>query len=344
MKWLFLSVLLFPVIGSAQNFQPVASHHVRFFDRSESGSYDLYGMRIDSVVIDGTDSIYFNYPASRDHNSNAGLDCRFKRYSFVGSSVIVKDNGWTHFVNQDEDTIKINHLAQLNDTWPVLNISSNSIVWATVTDVSSQAILGMNDNVKTISFMLRAANNSVLAHPMNGKTIKIGETFGLVKSIDFHHFPDHIEDSFHDDIFLVGAEGFNLGLRRPREELLFKEFNIGDEFAFRYSVNYHGVGQGGFNAEQYDTLIQIIDKQTQPQLQYTLAIHSHSRVYQTDPLLGPIYVHDYSSATSAYLGHGFFPFYNDSICHRMPFEMFRLRYGDLSFNTEYEINGDTVSF
>ena len=326
----------------AQDYQPIASNHVRFYDRGEPEDFDEYGLRVDSVVTDGTDSIYYNYLASRDYDgSNWNGGCDFKRYSWVGSSVVLKPNGWTFFVTESDDTIKINQTAQINDTWVALSLSTDSIIWANVTSNSNQSVLGLNDNVKVISFVMKDENNATIPHHINGSTIQIGEMFGLIKSMDLFHFPSFIEDSFHDNISLNGAEDLGVSVRRPKNELLFEEFEVGDEFAYRYRVGYHDPFMP--NAEVYDTLVQIIDKQTQPSLSYTVLKYSSSRTYQVDPMTGPYYATQYASDTYSYSNHTLYPFYDDSICERMPFEMFDFLY-DPSFNTVYEVAGDTLSF
>jgi hypothetical protein len=341
-KPLSLIVLgLLPVASIGQNYQPVASQHVRFFDRNEPEDFDEYGLRIDSVTTNGTDSTYYNYLASRDY---AGFgdngDCRFKRYSWIGTPVTVKANGWTFFVNEVQDTVKIHHEALLNDTWPALHLSSDSIVWATVTDISAQTVLGISDNVKTISFTMKDASNATLTHHINGSTMQIGETLGLVKSFDLYHFPNYLEAWFHDNISLTGAEDLNAGIRRPKIELLFEEFQIGDEFAFRTRVNYHDPAI--WNAEVYDTLIQIIDKQSQPELQYTLAVHTSSRTYFVDQNLGPTFVNQYSSFTTIATDHRFYPFYEHHSWMNMPSEMYERAMIDKSFNNAYEYINDTL--
>lgn len=339
---LILFTALCPMLVFAQDYQPIASNHVRFYDRGEPEDFDEYGLRVDSVVTDGTDSIYYNYLASRDYDgSNWNGGCDFKRYSWVGSSVVLKPNGWSFFVTEREDTLKINHAAQINDTWVALNVSTDSIIWATVTNNSNQSVLGLNDNVKVISFVMKDENNTTIQHPINGSSIRIGEMLGLIKSVDLYHFPSFIESSFHDNITLSGAEDLGIGLRRPKRELLFAEFEVGDEFAYRYRVGYHDPFTP--NAEVYDTLVQIIDKQSQPSLSYTVLKYSSSRTYQVDPMTGPYYATQYASDTYSYSNHTLYPFYDDSICERMPFEMFDFLY-DPSFNTVYEVAGDTLSF
>ncbi len=332
-----------------QDYQPIMSNHVRFYDRGQSEGYDEYGIKIDSIAVNGTDSIYYNYLATRDYNGygfGGGTgECDFKQYSWVGNPVIVKNDGWTYFVNQDQDSIKVNHSAQLAQTWPALQISSNSIVWATVTNVGSDNILGIVDNVKTIEFNLYHSNGQPLSHYLNGTKIKIGETLGLVEGLDLYHFPNYIEDTFLGSFPLTGIDEMNLGIRRPGTETLFEEFEVGDEFAYKVYQNIHQP----ISTDHFNYLITVIQKTTLPQPEYTVVIYESATITDWD-FTGITYTTSYSIDTAVYNNLGFFLFYDTLIGRKMPSEMFD-NSGPLEnsntakgFTTGYRIINDSLTF
>jgi hypothetical protein len=184
LRTLAFAIFLLPKIGLAQDYQMVRSDFVHFF-LDENGND--HGMRMDTIFVEGSDSVLMNYLTFR-HPDLEVIDACVP--SWLGAKTVVRPNGENLFFNSDGDTIHIETLAQLNDNWSLFTINPTSYLEAAVTDVSFTAILDSAVEVKTISIQSRDLLGNPLVHPLNGKTIKISNSLGIIQGFDFHLFPN----------------------------------------------------------------------------------------------------------------------------------------------------------
>lgn len=217
---LFLLLSFQPIF--AQDYQIVRSDFVRFF-ADTAGEH--HGIKIDSVQVVGTDSVFYNYLHVR-HNRIEPYHATMTApsASFVGTKIVVKSDGITLFFNENNDTIWIDSQAELNESWNLMVSDSGTSVRATISQVQNESILDSLVQVKTINLQLLDANENNLAHPLNDATIRVSNTLGLIECPDLHLFPNQIEQ-----FAITGMEKPNRGVFRPSCGE-YHEHSVGDEY------------------------------------------------------------------------------------------------------------------
>jgi hypothetical protein len=214
---LFLSLLL-PVLGYAQNYNPLQFGPKTYF--TNSNGY-LRGMRIDSVGAVGADSVYYPYRSARVVGYNYDysvfpLTTDFDGGSWLGKRVIKQNNGTWLFDNIWNDTVVIKSQAAVGDAWPFFNDVTNISYIATVTSIDTMTVLGSVDSVKTIQITADTAGIPRTWDPVNNFQIKLSKDHGFVQAIDLYTFPYHMPDSSSDilflDFYLDFVIGRNIGL------------------------------------------------------------------------------------------------------------------------------------
>jgi hypothetical protein len=228
-RTIVITFILLPSLGVCQDYQTVRSDFVHFF-LDENGSD--HGMRMDSVFVDGSDSILMNYLTLRYPNYDV-IDAYVP--SWLGAKTVIRPNGKNLFFNSGGDTIHIETLAQLNDGWNLFSLDPASYLEGTVTDISPSVILDSAIEVKTISLQRKDLLGNPLAHALNGKTIKISSSLGILQGFDFHLFPD---DTIQIEI--AGMENPDRGLYRLTWHQIY-DFQVGDEFHYKHEDDNPGL-------------------------------------------------------------------------------------------------------
>ncbi|HET6244860.1 MAG: T9SS type A sorting domain-containing protein [Bacteroidetes bacterium] len=235
----------------AQNYQTVLSNRIGYFEDSNK---DVRCIRIDSVLPQ-TDSIFFPAP-----NINFDGEC-FTPYgpSWLGSMVIVKNDGYNLYFNKDKDTVKIKTIASLNETWTAFQIQDSIVITAKVIQITLSSFVGVSDSTKTIEFKVYDKAMVPMNHDLNNKTIILSKNHGWVKVLNFNLFPHLYSFSpFYIDLLqeyaLIGLSDPQVGIQNL---LWFQvhDFQIGDEIHSEYYNN--GVYNGSFS---YSTTIKTIEK------------------------------------------------------------------------------------
>lgn len=244
MRVLLPLLLLLPALLFAQDYQTVRSDFIHFF-LDENGND--HGLEIDSVEVNGNDSVFYNYSTLR-FPDYAVIDAFVP--SWVGGGVIIKSNGDNYFFNVDLDSILIKTQALLNESWPVLHLDGSAFIQGEVTAHQPESVLGITDSVKTISLQALDNLSNPINHPINGSTLKLSKSRGLTQGLDFHYFPNDTTE-----ISLVGSENPSAGLHRFPRSLIY-DYQIGDEF------HYEGHESFWFgNPDQHKRIIRVIDIQ-----------------------------------------------------------------------------------
>lgn len=201
-------MLLIPFFGTAQDYQMVRSDFIRFF-ADEDG--DHHGIKIDSVETVGADSILYNYWHIRANYINSFSATLISHTpSFVGRKVVVRPNGVNLLFNRNDDTVRINTLSGLNESWNLMNLDSGSYIRATISEIQNQLILDSLVETKTITLQLLDSNENPLPHVVNGESILISKTLGIIACPDMYYFPNEIHRFSID-----GMEKPNRGIFRP---------------------------------------------------------------------------------------------------------------------------------
>lgn len=233
MKPLQLLLFLFPVLGSAQEYQLVRSNFIHFFQSESGDTLRTHGFKPDSVIYLNGDSVFYNYVHTRQNEG--GCEIMPFSPSFLGSKVVVGSDGWTYLFNQNLDTISINTQSLPNDSFVSHRISEDSLVTTTVTGIQQETWLDSITNVKTFEFQLTNSMGVELAHPVNDLVLKISETLGVLEMPDMFIFPN--DSALYS---LVGMEQPNRGVHRMTYDEVY-DFEVGNEFHHLENVSgYNG--------------------------------------------------------------------------------------------------------
>jgi type IX secretion system substrate protein len=175
-----LALFILPRLMYAQDYQTVRSDRVVSFENKLNN--DLKFLRIDSVLVNQSDSVF--YPFFNIRSDDAYCYTPYGS-SWIGEKVIIRQDGYNLFFNKNGDTIKINTRAQLNNTWVCYN-ARDTIIVAKVISHDTMGFLGLKDSVKEISFQVFDTAMNVISVDLNGLTIQISKNYGLVRTLNFY--------------------------------------------------------------------------------------------------------------------------------------------------------------
>ncbi|MCX6290647.1 MAG: T9SS type A sorting domain-containing protein [Bacteroidetes bacterium] len=226
----FLISLFISTTAIAQDWQTVLSNRSACFEFSNYqdiyNAKELRVIKVDSIAMYGGDSMFFNYQTIRDmYVGGSSFACyQLNDTGWIGSSILIKNNGDNVFFNEQNDSIIIKTLAGVGIAWRLFELGSGNYLEAEITSSQVETILGVNDSVKTI--LLNAKNNlgQPVIHAMNNKVIKISKQHGILTPYRFFYFPGDTTQ------FIVS------GITNPDygRQLLTKHdiynFNVGDLF------------------------------------------------------------------------------------------------------------------
>lgn len=195
----FLTFLLcaFSFIGNAQNYQPINSHSLQvFYQENAYAEYDvgnMWGTRIDSVVVDGSDTIFFNYPIVRDtasENGNLiGERCLwYNAANWNGPETGISTENVALFKNLQEESIAIHYSAPTDSTWLAYVYPNGDSLMASVDSITFTDDEWIADSLKIVSFQ-RISNGVLVQDEISGKTLELYKSHGFRKMIDFVKFP-----------------------------------------------------------------------------------------------------------------------------------------------------------
>lgn len=248
-KTLLLSLITLLCFNSyAQNYrcvQPGAKHYF-----INDGNY-LRGIRVDSVRISGTDTIIYPFRSPRGrYELNQKLN--MSSGSWLGKTIIEKQDGTSLFDNYWGDTVVIKTRAALYDKWIFYDDTTKIFYEAEVTRIDTQTINGQLDSVKTITLWAKDNNGVVSSDVLNNTQILISKSFGFVQVCDLYIFPLHEPgkpykrgfDYFLDNYCNTNSSGkinyiFRLTDFHSPTNFEINDFHIGDEFGYSY-YNYGG--------------------------------------------------------------------------------------------------------
>ncbi len=203
---------------SAYNYQSVYSHRASLFADSNK---NLRGMRIDSVALDGQDSVF--YPLKNIQKLDQYCYTPYGA-SWLGSKILIKP-GWNYFFNKDNDTIKIKTDAKYHEAWIMLK-TKDVLEEAIITGIDTMTVLGVVDSVKTID-ITGYGNDYVLS------IILLSKHYGIIKTCNLYNFTkyfDYIQgsDNYFEIYSLVGITNPKIGVQNLTWFDVF-DFQVGDE-------------------------------------------------------------------------------------------------------------------
>lgn len=226
-----VSLILFSAFIHAQNYQTFNSGRISYF---EDAGHNVKSLRIESVHFD-TDSVLFPMGNIRPIDWNCYSP---SGSSWLGGKIILNSNGQNLFFNKNSDTVFIKTTALLNEVWVAFQIPGSIIVTAQVSDVDTLSFLGLSDSVKYISFQVYNQDMTPINHVLNAYEIVLSKDFGMVKTLNFYHFPD-IEVCDFDCQFI--GEYYIVGMSNPLAGI--NNFTSLDIYNFQPGDELH-VGEG----------------------------------------------------------------------------------------------------
>jgi len=217
--------------ASAQDYQNICMPGITFY-KSAAGSYQAF--RRDSILLPGNnDTIFFSYPTIL--NASIYICGDTSNGSLLGRKIYKKSNGWFYFFNENNDSIKINSQAGLNEVWRFCALTGSNYVQAKVTSVITVPVLETTDQVKVITLQAKDGSNNNMAHILNGKSILLSRHYGLDKMLFIYSVPT--------DTTLYTLDGKTNPLM-GNQDLTWQnvyDYQVGDVFHRSYMHTYHGV-------------------------------------------------------------------------------------------------------
>lgn len=241
-------LLLFSLAVEAQNWENICSPGITSFTNPVNR---IYSFRQDSAkIVPGTfyDSIYRSFNIIRMLQS--GQTCYDTVYgSILGNKVYRKFNGTFIFSNHDGDSIFIRTGADLNQSWKIFLLPNSAYLLATVSEITTDSVCGVQDEVKVITLQAKNASNQDIYNIFNNKQIILSKDYGLTRTYDMVTFPTDTTP-----LLLIGKSTPVIGVQDFSVAETFN-YNAGDEF---HSTYYEGCTLGG-SLEK--TIMKVLAKQ-----------------------------------------------------------------------------------
>jgi hypothetical protein len=176
--FIFCFYLLAGTALNAQNWQTVYSDRVQYFD-SGVNAINIISFKLDG---NGTDSIFFNYPALVVDNSYYESDGFGDSVSWLGKRILIKSNGANCFVNGLDDTLIIKTNAKEKESWEFLR-NSNTLIIATIDSISYRDYNGFLDSVKHISLsvIVNSSRYKLMVKGLDKKQIWLSKYNGFIR-------------------------------------------------------------------------------------------------------------------------------------------------------------------
>lgn len=189
MKKLFLIIpffCLWTISVSAQNYKCFPKDSgIYWFTNID---HYLRGIRIDSILASGADTLYFPYHTDRYDPVSGYFDTAGA--SWIGKKIIQKTDGTFLFGNAYNDTVIIKTQAQLGDSWEFYNDSGKTNYIATVTSLDTMTILGSLDSIKKIT--IKAYRYGLDSNDLvNNFSFILSKDHGFAQIFDLYNFPYH---------------------------------------------------------------------------------------------------------------------------------------------------------
>lgn len=244
MKKLFfiLAFSLFTLSLFSQNYGLIRSDKTYNFSTtgvqvlsSYVSSPVIQSIQIYSVVVEGTDSLFYNPQTLRHQEDYSYYECPIRlEASWIGKHVQTQAEGMFLFFNQQDDTIRIHSQAEVGESWQVYEFENGNYMEATLMTNEPSTILGLTDSLKTARLQVKDSDGSDVGHSFNNKTIQWSKNYGLVKFYDMHLFPNATTP-----FDLVGQSNPELGVQNLTAKEIF-DYEIGDEIHVEYKDDNFG--------------------------------------------------------------------------------------------------------
>lgn len=135
------------------------------------------------------------------------------------------------FFNMNNDTIRFNTKALLNDKWMVFSIIDSLQIEATIINYDTMSFMGLRDSVKTIGFQVYDESMNPLDYDINDMHIQISKTSGFLQVFNFSLFPNLQVDYPTEELeeyYLIGLSNPQVGIQNLTWFQV-NDFQVGDE-------------------------------------------------------------------------------------------------------------------
>ncbi len=267
---LFIGAACATFTTSAQDYYPVKVKDIYYY--TNDALSDAFPLKIDSVKLEGKDSVYFMYKQIRRLESES---CTYTSLgdSWLGNSIRVKEDGTMLFANREKNPFTLKTQAKLNEKWTAFS-NPKWVAIVEVSAISQESFLGLSDSVKTFTINIIKPTGADTTHSYDGIEIKISKKYGITKTINFYLFgadpnpgtgpySEYLVDNFN----LSGIESLKLGLRNITGKEIF-HYSEGDEF---HIEEYSTTGESRNLSKQSIKYINTIVKKSS-----TLTAHTYS--------------------------------------------------------------------
>jgi hypothetical protein len=266
---LFLTAFFSALSAISQDYQCVRAGAEYYF----TDSILFHAIRIDSVVPEGENLVYYNYFTMAENDTDQYCYTRFGP-SWIGKKVTVKPDGKNFFYNRIDSTITIETLKNPGETWTCYHFANGNYIEASVAEIQEMEFLTLTDSVKRITFQVYNSGGTPITHTINDKYLLLSKNYGLVRTINFKLFPEfNLNGPFYDqtctEFDLYGISNPQVGKQNMNAAQVYN-FDVGDEIDTHREYHY----SGGYSEEDklkyyilekdysqnYDTVIYLVHK------------------------------------------------------------------------------------
>lgn len=233
MKPLYLLLFILSVLSiKAQNWQAVYSDRLVFFDNS------LQAIKIVSIKVDSAgDSTFKNYPQFL--MDSIGITERIygrikDSTSWIGRRIHIKNNGYNGFVNDSNETIWLNTLAGINDTFTFFD-NKKVLIKGYCNKILYADTLGIIDSVKQFKFIFNVKpgfNFKFDTTRLKEFEILLSKHYGLLQTPAFGGIWFSTSGTLLYEPFQIYSTKNYFTNRR------FNDFDIGDEYEYKIKNDY----------------------------------------------------------------------------------------------------------
>lgn len=212
--FLFLLTLFLFLSTKGQNYECIKPLSVQHF--LGDSSYPILSIRIDSMILSGDTTSFYNYYMFRPVGQSNNY-WTVKGDPWTGKIVFKLTSGMWGFINGNNDTIYINSLAQVNDSWRFCTLSDGSYYQAQIISHNQLQFIGLTDSVKTLSIQKYSPAGQTVSSPNNGLQISISKNYGMIKTLNFDAFEKDNSSYIDDETFYIfNLHTYNLfGMTNP---------------------------------------------------------------------------------------------------------------------------------